>query len=628
MRAGDNWHELEKVIARYEEEGDEDKLEAAYYIIENIPYHSYQYSKNVEDAKVWFRLLREKMDEDMTAIKDSIQNALGTNAAMSIKWDVQVLDSAYLCENIDMAFKVRREQPWGKNVDFEIFCKYILPYRIADEVPMNWRREYYEKYNPLLDDFRNSGQYDTEDPVEALKYLMARLPLIHNPKYAPQSIFPFPHIGPEYVRYLTGSCREYTDFMIYVSRALGIPAAFNQSFNMHRVNAGHCWANFWNKYGEEFIISNYPPVLIPNRQDYTRATGKNKVYRETYHLNDRLFERAQDAKEPLNQYFSLPTYEDVTAFYTNHYMETAVFDSDCLQVHISNGVPVYLCSSCRTDWLPEDFAVMSNDKLVFRHIQKGEVLCLCIRNGNMMQAVSDPFVIDINTNRLRFFEGNGNRTGVRIVSKFSVTDEEKMFRERMINSIVEGSATECFDNPDTLLIIQAAPDRKYTEAVPYLQSDNEYEFLRFKSRPGTYCDAAEIAFYDMGKRQIMPVSCFGTAGTDSEHGCSNLYDGSTLTSFSSYSAEGGWSAVRLESPAKVSSIIYTPRNRDNFINEGDIYELFYFDKEWHSLGRREADSDELVYDDVPEGHLLLLKNHSGGVQERIFIHENGKQIWL
>ena len=74
-----------------------------------------------------------------------------------------------------MAFKVWREQPWGKNVSFETFCEYILPYRIEDETLEYWREMYYEKYNSLLDSLRMSDVLDKEDPIVAAKYLRDRL---------------------------------------------------------------------------------------------------------------------------------------------------------------------------------------------------------------------------------------------------------------------------------------------------------------------------------------------------------------------------------------------------------------------------------------------------------------------
>jgi hypothetical protein len=64
-------------------------------------------------------------------------------------------------------------------------------------------------------------------------------------------------------------------------------------------------------------------------------------------------------------------------------------------------------------------------------------------------------------------------------------------------------------------------------------------------------------------------------------------------------------------PLSLSHFIYVPRNRDNFIRKDDDYELFYFDKSWHSLGRKTANADSLVYN-VPVGSLLYLKNHTRG----------------
>lgn len=65
------------------------------------------------------------------------------------------VDSAFLVNHIEWAFKVWREQPWGKHVDFDTFCEYILPYRIGDEPLSLWRKEIYECYSPI---WMNSGR--------------------------------------------------------------------------------------------------------------------------------------------------------------------------------------------------------------------------------------------------------------------------------------------------------------------------------------------------------------------------------------------------------------------------------------------------------------------------------------
>ena len=63
---------------------------------------------------------------------------------------------------------------------------------------------------------------------------------------------------------------------------------------------------------------------------------------------------------------------------------------------------------------------------------------------------------------------------------------------------------------------------------------------------------------------------------------------------------------------------------------GEEYELCYWDGEgWSSLGRQigRRATQELVYDNVPAGALLILHNHTKGKEERIFTYENGRQVW-
>lgn len=627
-RAGDNWPELEKVLHRYQNDPDIQKLQAAEFIVQNIPYHYYIYNEDLERAKTGFRQVRELPASDADAMIDSLTANLSQNASSDIMWDARTLDSAYICDNIDWAFKVWKEQPWGKNVDFEMFCNYILPYRIADEVPESWRAEYYEKYNHLLDEFRSSGLYDAEDPVEALRFLLGRLPILYNPKYAPRLVSHFSHIGATYVQYCTGSCREYSDFVIYICRALGIPCALNESFNMHRENAGHHWANFWNKYGEEYIISNYPPVLVPNRSDYTLATPKLKVYRKAYEVNNRLFDKAKKARSPLNISFSLPTYTDVTATYTDLYQKELVVRPEMLYSDVPYREPVYLCSSAGMKWRPEDYAIASNGTYEFNDIQTGEICCLCIASANNMVPVSEPFLIDPATHNIVWYhKSDGETMTVTMSSKFSVTPEETMFRDRMRNGVIEGADSWLFDSPDTLYIVQNPPGRKFTHTKAYSSAQNKYGFLRYKGAAGSYCDVAEISYYDKYGVKFHPVAANGTDGDDSTHHYYNVYDGDSRTSFSGKAPDGGWCGIELLEASDIHSVEYTPRNRDNFINAGDTYELFYYDRRWKSLGIKVADSDILTYEAVPDGCLLILKNHSGGVQERIFTFENGKQVW-
>lgn len=108
-------------------------------------------------------------------------------------------------------------------------------------------------------------------------------------------------------------------------------------------------------------------------------------------------------------------------------------------------------------------------------------------------------------------------------------------------------------------------------------------------------------------------------------GYPNVFDGDPNTSFDYMYADTGWAGMNFGKPQKVSKAIYTPRNDVNFVYKGDVYELFYWGAgKWNTIGRQTATSDSLIYS-APQNALLFLKNHTTGVDERIFEYRNGRQ---
>ena len=52
--------------------------------------------------------------------------------------DSEVVDADYLAENIEYAF-MAWELPWARDLSFEEFCRYLLPYKMGNEAPERWR---------------------------------------------------------------------------------------------------------------------------------------------------------------------------------------------------------------------------------------------------------------------------------------------------------------------------------------------------------------------------------------------------------------------------------------------------------------------------------------------------------
>ncbi len=508
-KAGDNRQELEKVLRHYQQSpADSLKYKAACFLIENMPYYSYPVGKQLDNYKTYFNWLRHYRKKTPRQLSDSIRQFFGPIGELEKKQDIHEIDSAYLCHNIEWAFKVWQEQPWGKHISFATFCEYILPYRIEDEPLKYWREEYYNKFDSLLIPLKNSNSPDKENPVAVANYLIQKLPHKYH-RYT--GIFPysFGHVGPEHVQYLTGSCREVTDFAVYLFRALGIPCAIDFIPVRGNVNASHLWVVCWDKDGKEYM-TDFPRELWPTEKNWWHEHDDSpKVYRSTFSLNRTLAEETGNDGEEIYPFWSLPKFTDITHVYGRHYLEQVRIPVSRLYNTPTKGKIAYLCLSYRKRWIPVDRTVYKRGQLIFNKLRKGSVMRIATYENKELEVIGTP---------------------------------------------------GCF------------------------QQDGSHEYT-------------------------------------------NVFDGKSWTSFDYKESEGGWAGLDLGIPTQIDKIVYTPRNRDNYIRPGDTYELFYCDKDWISAGEMQATSDSLHYQQLPQNALLLLCNYTRGTQERIFVYENGSQIW-
>ena len=59
----------------------------------------------------------------------------------------------------------------------------------------------------------------------------------------------------------------------------------------------------------------------------------------------------------------------------------------------------------------------------------------------------------------------------------------------------------------------------------------------------------------------------------------------------------------------------------------ELYELFYWDKKWISLGRQYGKENRLAFYNIPQNALFRIHNHTRGKEHRPFTYEEGKQVW-
>ena len=141
-------------------------------------------------------------------------------------------------------------------------------------------------------------------------------------------------------------------------------------------------------------------------------------------------------------------------------------------------------------------------------------------------------------------------------------------------------------------------------------------------------ELAEIHFYaDKELSQpirYIPCQYDSLAFIPSNRNFNYIQDGDPLT-FITSEEKGQFIAFDFQKPVAIQSLLYMPRNDDNFIRHGDNYELFYWDhNKWISLGAQTAAADTLYFK-APAKALLWLRNLTRGDEEAFFEYREGRQ---
>lgn len=612
--------QLQEVLDRYK--GDTLKYKAALFLIENLPFHS-TYDDKSMDAHLKLYELHGTGKYWPDQVLDYITKTYGAldRNRLKNKSDVYI-DPAYLIENIEWAFKVWQEQPWGKNVSFDNFCEYILPYRVGNERLTSWREKIYRRYNPMLDSIRNLPQ--SEDPLFVSKVLFDSLR--KDPVYFTEAFSPAPHIGPKVVEWRSGSCADLTDLLTYVFRALGLPCSEEIMLMRGNRNAPHYWNAVFDKKGDSYYCTLLDNMTEPKPLD-TYWDPKGKVYRNTFSLNRSMIRAIHAEPETIYPTFRYPCIRDVTSLYAAKKSWTIKVPSYKIYNSLHPKELLYLCSSYLMDWIPTAWAHYATDSIEFRDVQGQMVFRLATYDGQKLHLQSDPFILDRETGAITYLTCKEKLKETTLLHKFPLYLDGFVYR--MINGVFEGSNDAYFKQKDTLFIIKDPPRRLHT--IAFSTSTRKYRYVRYVGKKGSHCNVSEIAFYSSPTDSVpLRGKVIGTPGgstTNGLHEYTNAFDGDPYTSFDYTAPDGGWTGIDLKHSSLISKICFTPRNRDNFIRAGDHYELFYCrGNNWVSAGMQEARADSLVYK-VPEGALLYLKNHTRGKDERIFEYKDGQQIF-
>lgn len=383
-QAKENSSEFKKVLTHYSKKDiDEDKFKAAQYLIANSHIHSSQRTivKNSSNEIVVFNPMAYSTVRDTRDAKDSLFSA--SQVIQQKLFDTQSLTSEYLINHIDVIIDIWRKSPWKESVDFNRFCKYILPYRVVDEPLTQWAEILNKKYAHIIDTLSDKSILNA---CKAVNFQLSKDILFDDRWYlgtlGTQTIL-------ELLKSGSGNCDDLTVYGACVMRSLGIPVAID--FDMHgRYNFGHSWCVVFDENGKSWSFG--PGEQQPGEH---HSTFKNMRWRRLTRVFRRNFEISENKLHPeikdlstVPPFFHTNNVEDVS----DEYIKTFDIEYNIKELPIIKDF-LYLCVFNNQIWRPIQWGSIEKDKVIFENMGADIMYLVGSYHNNRIHPISEPFIL-------------------------------------------------------------------------------------------------------------------------------------------------------------------------------------------------------------------------------------------
>ncbi len=524
--------------------------------------------------------------------------------------DIRQLTAEYLNSNIKNAFQFYG-QTWNLHLSDSAFFEYVLPYRAGDEYLEDWRQFFSDKYGYILDSLKTTNQVITTRLLanEILKVLKQRE--IHN---LPTNIYSNTLRPSTLDKIKVGQCIDFTNYVNFVMRTFGIPCAKDGIFNWH------CWNAVLTQDStlDCYVECTFEDKHLDNWLFYVGWKNLPKIWRETFSENPGALAKIH-GEEPIPPFFRNACMVDVSKEYFNGYDVGFEIQNN------HNGNRFAYLKVWNNKFQFVDWASIENGKCKFLNVSDSVVYFPSFYNGRENPPMSYPFVITADGRR-DFVPNHTETQQMALYRKYFIKRAHNVFLKRMLDGYFVGADNSDFSDSTLICTISEMPKMHWNEIE--LTSAKKFRYIKYVSPVWSWLNVGEMEFYN-AKGERLSGEIIGVRNFSSEEfTIKNAFDGDALTYVDAIEPHHAWLGLKFDNPQQISKIRYIPRNDDNFVQAGQIYELLYADSTgWQSMGAQYATADSLIYDNVPSGAIYLLKNRTKGHEERIFSYENGKQVW-
>lgn len=515
--------------------------------------------------------------------------------------------------------------PWRSEYSPEHFMSYVLPYRVASEpLEYYWREDAYEIYRPCL-------SHEVTDVKEACRILAESI-------YFDEDNALWKNTLQSYSKSAAtkrGKCDDACIYKAMVMRSFGLPVA---------VETIPCWGDHNNGHSfnalvmpDDSCVGFNNPVDLKKRLNLQRKIPR--IYRHMFETQvGSLLYRYKNTEfipEELGDFHIM----DVTSSYSLSLSELCVRSVNRKPSRIA-----YLSVFSPSGWKPVAWTELENGQtakfcgmgtgFLYDALESGAgenigdgIVYLPVyydRNGWQMP-LEYPHVLKKNNVAVRLKPDMTSLRSMTLKRKYPRKARVLEFAETMVEGYFEGSCNSDFSDAELLYYILSRPE-SYMQKVKVNASGRKFRYVRYTRRRGGL-SLGEMEVYGTDGLQPVEGIVICDKVLEPDKSVANINDGDCLTYFDSGKIPSLWVGLDLSVPVQIDSIGFCPRTDDNDIAPGDEYELFYWDNEWISLGRKTAVCRMLTFDGVPSNALFWLRDLTKGREERPFIYEDERQIW-
>ncbi len=365
--AGKNRAEMQRILTHYA--ADAQKLEAARSLLSSMIGKAYKVVTQVDarGRKVDFDCLRYPNLEAAMQAYEALEKKHGAlSDRPTPTFDLATLKADFLIDHIDRAFAAWKTLPWAREVSWETFRDYVLPYRAGKEPAEAWRGELMARYADLPGKMK--------DPAD----LREAAGLISGDLGGWVGFWDLYYMHPteqgfsEMKLSRKGRCGDLSNLAMFALRANGIPCATDYTPYWADAGNNHAW-----------------PVTLDARGRGHDSVGKAaKIYRKTFanHAENLCYHAADGERIP--PWLDRPDYVDVTA----QYLPTTDV-ALALSGPQSGAAHAYLCVFNDGEWRPIQWGAAERGRVAFAAMGRNIAYLPATFGKAGVQAAGPPFIL-------------------------------------------------------------------------------------------------------------------------------------------------------------------------------------------------------------------------------------------